>query len=49
MRYRLSQLIPIRFTSVYGDHQEDGSIVQIRSVWWQWRGRIWAHQMTPLA
>lgn len=45
MLYRLSKLIPVRFTSRYrvtGDLEN----VHERSTWWQWRGRIFRHRRT---
>jgi len=53
MRYRLSKLIPIRFTSTY--HEETTAwgdqVVRrhhVRSTWWQWRDRVWRHRQTQL-
>jgi hypothetical protein len=48
MRYLLSKLIPVRFISTYGIVNPDRT-TYVRSTWWQWRERIWRHDMTPLA
>jgi hypothetical protein len=48
MRYRLSKLIPVRFTSEYINHGTVSAPQRVltRSVWWQWRDRIWRHRRT---
>jgi hypothetical protein len=43
MRYRLSKLIPMRFTTVY---REEGQRYGER--WWQWRDRIWRQHRRAL-
>jgi hypothetical protein len=43
MLYRLSKLIPVPMRSRYGT--EDRGIE--RACWWQWRGRIFRHRITP--
>lgn len=50
MRYRLSKLIPIRFTSTYRTSDPNGlnQTWRERATWWQWRDRIWAHHKTVL-
>ena len=52
MRYRLSKLIPMRFTSTYRFRWDDGygqPSQHTRSTWWQWRDRIWRHRRTIIA
>lgn len=56
MRYRLSKLIPMRFTSTYRVEADTsntqftaGQNVRLHSTWWQWRDRIWRHHQITLA
>lgn len=44
MLYRLSKLIPVVMRSTY---TADGR--RQRSTWVQWRGRVLAHHVTPIA
>jgi len=41
MKYKLSKIVPVHFTTVYRKGDENGQPVFAK--WWQWRGRIWGH------
>jgi hypothetical protein len=43
VRYQLSNLIPIRFRTVYGTGN-----ARRRATWIQWRGRVFRHQSNPV-
>lgn len=49
MKYRLSKLIPMHMQSTYERSHNDGPFVPEHASWWQWRDRIFAHRITPLA
>ena len=54
MRYWLSKLIPMRFTSHYREEITawNDQVVRrhhVRSTWWQYRDHIWRHRKTTLA
>ena len=42
MRYFLSKIVPMRFTTVYRRGSADGQPVFAQ--WWQWRGRVFRHK-----
>lgn len=44
--YRLSQLIPVPMRSNYAVVSGQVRIPQL-STWWQWRGRVYRHRITP--
>ncbi len=48
MRYFLSKLIPVRFRTEYGLVHDDGSVVQYRTTWWQFRDRIFRNHPVAL-
>ena len=49
-RYRLSQFIPVPFTSRYRrfDGPDSPNTAPVEARWWQWRGHIFAERTTPL-
>jgi hypothetical protein len=48
LRYILSKLIPVPMHSTYGVGDDATARLQ-HSDWWQWRGRVYRHRVTPVA
>ena len=47
MLYQLSKLVPVRFSTTYGQYI-NGIPHLVGCRWWQWRDRTWRHEWSEV-
>ena len=48
LRYHLSNIVPMHFTSTYGRLNDEGKPCVAHHRWWQWRDRVLSQELTLL-